>query len=329
VAKRSRRARVALVSAGAALLLVSIWLLYPGLLASFETRFSDAGDSLKTPVALTAPDTTAQAPTSSSPNSRVSSSKNTELPAPNLSPPTDPLLDLDIAPADAFERLRRCRAEHFAAAESARQQEIKWLAPESAALESERFEAAKAWAEQRCKDWQMTWNDPRRAALSKAFIERGQRSLNVKDQLAAAIQQLETDAQPKNQDETRDLLDRALRSGDPNLLESVGRMLSMLGIEDMGIYAGSRYSFQAFMLAGCAMGAPCGADSAILRQNCFVLGRCGYLDYPAFALDSSVAPEDVAVVMRVRDQIVQRIRSGQTAGMLQPPASVTPTPRGG
>jgi len=245
----------------------------------------------------------------------------------------DPLLSVPISPRAALDRMRRCYAVNDAEQERFRQAQLRWLSPQAQVLERVAYAKAKAWAEPRCKDWSFAVHGERWKMLQETFIERARNSTDLGDRLAAlAASSQRGDPAPTDMQPVRELLDAAMRSGDPNLLLEIGRSLASghLGhIARLGIYGGGNHSSIAFALAGCDLGAACGADSELVLYACAMQGRCGYTDYPSLVYDAAVGRDDAVILRGVVDQIVQRIRSGQTAGMFDPPPKPIPLPGGG
>ncbi len=243
-------------------------------------------------------------------------------------PTVDPLLALPVTPSEALDRMRRCMNSTSPELLNWREGQLDWLTPEAQAVERAAYAKARAWLDERCREWAM---EPGKRALdlTKAFIERAQRSPQLADRLAGLFAQLQSaDPPPGDIGLVRELLDDALRAGDPELLLGIGRVLgpSQIGeIRQLGIFAGSHLSSLAFALAGCELGAACGPNSPLVMHACALQGRCGYLDYPTLVYDASVGRDDAAVLRRVVDQIVHLVRSGQTAGMFDPPP-VPPPP---
>ncbi len=211
------------------------------------------------------------------------------------------------------------------------QRNSQWISAEARALEQESVKRAEAWWKGQCQDWSLEFSSPRRTDLHKKLLERARRSADLADRLAA-LNADDSNQEPSETElaDTRALLYAALNSGNPELMYDIGVALGssrFSQIDRMGIYAGTHLSSTAFILAGCELGAACGADSALLQQNCLVRGFCGYADYRDAAYDASISSRDAPIVREVTAQIVRRIRNGQTAGMFDPPPRVAPPPR--
>lgn len=243
----------------------------------------------------------------------------------------DPMLTLDLKPAEALDRIRRCSGLHNAELERWRESQLNWLTPEAQAIERAAYIKARAWARDYCGDLG-AGQEKRFADLQKAFAERATRSQDLADRLSGLLAQLQLAATPRTDIQPiRELLYEAIRAGNPELLVVIGRLLnpSDFGqVQHLGIYAGSRLTGYAFALAGCELGAACGVNSELVLHACAAYGNCGYVDYPSLVYDVSVGRDEAVVLRRVVDQIVQRARSGQTAGMFHPPPAPTPPPPG-
>lgn len=117
----------------------------------------------------------------------------------------------------------------------------------------------------------------------------------------------------------RRLLELALRSGSPDLLRHVGRVLSR-GRQDasqLGPYAHPHASYL-FGLLACDLGGDCGARSEAVRIHCALVGLCGYPNYETLVLDARLNHAEAERVQAHRQILLERIRRGQIDGLFEP-----------
>lgn len=124
---------------------------------------------------------------------------------------------------------------------------------------------------------------------------------------------------------------------DPGLLVGIGRIPAMESGPDLGRLA-SWYRLQQttgrpnaavnqralWTLVACDLGMDCGASSPTLDRLCVLQGLCGYPDVEAALRDGVIRRVEAAETEARRHWAVERIRSGQIAGMFDP----APQPRG-
>lgn len=119
----------------------------------------------------------------------------------------------------------------------------------------------------------------------------------------------------------------AVLSGDP---EAIARLWFLDSLARRGRhldFAEQFVDFNLWPLIACDLGLDCGPGSRALDRACLQMGSgCGYPSLEALVRDRS-APWQYNLTDQRRRDIVERIRSGQIAGMFDPPPPAPP--RGG
>lgn len=237
---------------------------------------------------------------------------------PETAAPPDPLLASGLPPAEALRRLEWC-GQLVGPDPTARfEANWRWLGEDAAKLERERYAQARAWMIERCGPWVLA-DGERARMLREEWVRRATRSADPADQLRALA--LATGA-PGEADAiaARRQLETALAGGRPELLRDIGRVLerSPYGTPELlGPYAGGGASVL-FALLACDLGMPCGADSEPVRASCALSGLCGYADYESLLFDARLGERAAALVRQHRALLLQRIRSGDVAGLFDP-----------
>lgn len=116
------------------------------------------------------------------------------------------------------------------------------------------------------------------------------------------------------------LLAAAFASQDPAALwELAGAMANTEGAAEgsLGPFSGLPQHEYAWQLAACASGYSCGPQSDVLQSVCVMGGYCGYASYEAFLQSVVLSPAEYTDVLRVRQQLMQRIASDYSS--LLPP----------
>lgn len=201
------------------------------------------------------------------------------------------------------------------------EQQWQWLGAEAAALERARYIEARTWAIKRCGEWALVPDSERAQALKAQLIERARQSSDLGDRLRA-LANLSGSIQIDGSQaiEMRQWLEQALLAGRPELLGDVGRVLQnplVARADLLGPYAGYG-AVSLFSLLGCDLGAPCGANSEVLRRNCALNGYCGYPDYETLLFDAYHGARERELIQAHRAELLRRIRAGEVVGLFDP-----------
>lgn len=291
------------------LLLLPVWLWQQGADAPAPIRAPERSDATPAPTAASAPMAPAASP-AATPATAITA-------APAADSAFETLLNAPVAPREALRRLHWCLPVDAADA-AVMQQQWQSLGPEAAALEAEEYAHARSWLDDQCGPW-MQIAEARRTALVEAWRERAARSPDLGDRLWALASAFAQDVPTEPElVAARDLLEQALRSGRPELLQDLARVLSRGGSPDwLGPYAGPNGA-SLFGLLACDLGADCGARSEVLRIQCARLGLCGYRDYEALIFDARLSQVEAELVAAHRRILLERIRRGQVDGLFDP-----------
>lgn len=208
------------------------------------------------------------------------------------------------------------------------QLEWRWLPPERAAAERQAVAQATARLSADCPA----------PVTDKAELQR--RGEQTQAMLAAAqaagdlYARLELSSGGRNPPpdlaaQARALMYDAVLSGDP---EAIARLWRVEFLERRGRHLNiveQSVDFNLWPLVACDLGMDCGPGSRALDRACLDPGAgCGYPSLEALVRDRS-APWQYALTLQRRRQIVERIRSGQIAGMFDPPPPPVAPPNGG
>lgn len=314
-----RRRRLGLVFAIAALGVAGWWLLQTGSMEPVPT----AAGAPSLPTTATDPQTEVASVAS------AAAASATALAAPEVAVASaapaavagDPLLQVDVAPGEALRLLQWCGELARADPTERFEQQWQWLGDEVAALERTRYAEARAWAIERCGDWVLVPESDRAVSLRTQLVERAQQSTDLQDRLRALYgMRGAVEIDDAQAIAIRQLLEQALLAGRPELLGDIGRVLQASEVaraDLLGPYAGAG-AISLFSLLGCDLGAPCGADSDVLRRNCALAGFCGYADYESMLFDAYHGSRERELIQRHRAELLRRIRAGLIAGLFDP-----------
>ncbi len=203
------------------------------------------------------------------------------------------------------------------------QQDWRWMPPERAA--AERLAVAQATT-------RLSADCPA-PITDKAELQR--RGEQTRAMLAAAqaagdlYARLELSSGGRNPPadlaaQARALMYDAVLSGDP---EAIARLWRLEFLARRGRHVNiveQSVDYHLWPLVACDLGLDCGPGSRALDRACFDPGSgCGYPSLDALVRDRS-PPWQYALTEQRRRQIVERIRSGQIAGMFDPPSPQPP-----
>ncbi len=203
------------------------------------------------------------------------------------------------------------------------QSEWRWLPPERAAAERQAVAQATARLSADCPA----------PIADKAELQR--RGEQTQAMLAAAqaagdlYARLELSSGGRNPPadlaaQARALMYDAVLSGDP---EAIARLWRLEFLARRGRHVNiveQSVDYHLWPLVACDLGLDCGPGSRALDRACFDPGSgCGYPSLDALVRDRS-PPWQYALTEQRRRQIVERIRSGQIAGMFDPPSPQPP-----
>lgn len=244
-----------------------------------------------------------------------------------------PLLQLSAAEARAA-MLARWRDQDCVAArrqsapetmQRREQGEWRWLPPERAAAERQAVAQATARLSADC---------PAPVTENAELQRRGEQTQAMLAAATAAgdlYARLELSSGGRNPPanlaaQARALMYDAVLSGDPEAIARLWR-LEFLARRGRRTALTEQYvDYYLWPLVACDLGLDCGPGSRALDRACLDPGAgCGYLNLEALVRDRS-PPWQYQLTDQRRREIVARIRSGQIAGMFDPPP---PTPPGG
>jgi len=161
---------------------------------------------------------------------------------------------------------------------------------------------------QRCSDLVRTGKVSR-----QHMREIGERGLVV-DDLVALAQRIADDPTAMSVAERTDALRRIIASRNGEALYVVADAMGHADENGVGVlpgHSGSEIFLYAWKLVGCDFGAPCGPDSAFLRNACLNIGYCvpgGYREYVRFYL---LSPYTFELVTDAEREIAQAIADGK------------------
>ena len=116
----------------------------------------------------------------------------------------------------------------------------------------------------------------------------------------------------------------ALLSGDPKLIERIGyadMVWSGYGNRTMAERMGVRREL--WTLVACDLGLDCLPGGPTLDRYCLRFGICGYPNLEA-TIRQWASGRTMEVLQNQRAELLQRIRSGQIAGLFDPPPNPPP-----
>lgn len=310
-------------------------------------RFADAPDSPQAPIDGTAtqrPDSAAggaESPITSAPDgdgptapgdAAVPGADGDPRPAASRAP-TAPVL----TPAQARERMRErqrlqdceraVQATSPDAAGARERREWRWLPPEQVALEQLGLSEVGARVGQGCPPRPLTPEARRRqetelaadlaAAAAAGDLEARLRSWRYEDANKDA-----------SREALRALLYDILLSGDTELIAQVGEYHWMVNASNQTTVEDLVPHGELWRLIACDLGAACGRGSRALDQLCLSTSTAACAAPTVEAAVQGLIPAwQFRLLQQRRAELLARIRSGQIAGILDPPRP--PAPGGG
>lgn len=277
------------------------------------------------------PASTPQSPDASADVAPVSETSGPALPSSPAARATAPELTPAAARALMLERMREqdCQlARHLGANGYRAQREWPWLPPER--TEQERKAVAQAVARLSAGCLPAPVDDAerkRRHQQDRAILDSALRAGDLYARLG------EGPRGHKNMEEfiaaARATLYDAALSGDPEAISRMAQLASLAHSGHQSTPADFANPFDLWPLVACDLGLDCGPSSRVLDRACFQFGSgCGYDSLEALIRDRTVDWQYQLLDQR-RREIVARIRSGQVAGMFDPPPQPTAPPDGG
>jgi hypothetical protein len=133
-------------------------------------------------------------------------------------------------------------------------------------------------------------------------------------------------------DQAQLVLHEAVADGDPELLALIAEQSRFAPLTPMPPSTpGSQSSRKPWLrvqfdaaavwtLAACDLGMDCGPESPTLDRLCLVSGLCAYPSVEEALRDGRITDEEAEETQARRHWLVERIRSGQIAGLFDPPA---------
>lgn len=242
-----------------------------------------------------------------------------------------------LTPAQARERMRErqrlqdCeRVVHATSPDSAaarERREWRWLPPEQVALEQVGLREAAARVGQGCPPRPLTPEARRRqevdmaadlaAAAAAGDLEARLRSWRYQDS--------KTDG---GREALRALLYDVLLSGDAELIAQIGEFQWQVNPSRQTTAEDLVPHGELWRLVGCDLGAPCGRGSPALDRLCLSTSTAACAaPSVAAALQGLLPAWQFRLLQQRRTELLARIRSGQVAGILDPPGQ--PAPGGG
>lgn len=306
-------------------------------LLQHELAATDAGEpttSQSPQTTVFAADAAKQATTVAGTTSQVAIEANSAVPA-AAPAKSAPLLQLSPAEARAA-MLTRWRDQDCAAGrrqsapetlQRREQSELRWLPPERAAAERQAVAQATARLSADCP---APITDP---AELRRRGEQLQASLAAAQAAGDLYARLELSSGGRNPPadlaaQARAILYDAVLSGDPEAIARLWRLEFLARRGQRTALTEQYVDYYLWPLVACDLGLDCGPGSRALDRACLDPGAgCGYPNLEALVRDRS-APWQFNLTDQRRRDIVERIRSGQIAGMFDPPPRTPPVPPG-
>lgn len=131
--------------------------------------------------------------------------------------------------------------------------------------------------------------------------------------LLASTMKLEEQWTEKSEDELKNSLRQIAASRDG---EAIGAMATMLGVREdepqvNGPFAGTHEDYLAWLLVACDLGRDCSENSRVMRQLCFVMGRCPQGNYRDFIRSSLATPSQFDSATVKEKTLLQLISNGR------------------
>lgn len=132
------------------------------------------------------------------------------------------------------------------------------------------------------------------------------------DDLVSQATRLGDSPESLRPNEAKELLRRIVQSRDPwaiwALADTLNGQATEYGYD--GPYAHGMSSARAWKLVACRLGYPCGADSAEVRKQCAVYGRCISDDYEGVLRQYEFSPHAFKQTIAMRDKLLELIAAG-------------------
>lgn len=246
---------------------------------------------------------------------------------PATSVPAKPLRALTLSAAEARTAMRErwrdvdCQAAQRqsrpAAVKWRELNDWRWLPQEIAAAERKAMQEAAARLTADCP---APITDEaelrRRGEQAQAMLAAAQATGDLYARLELSSASRDT---PAWSAQARAVLYDAVLSGDPEAIARLWRVEYLARRGQPLDFAEQSVDFNLWPLVACDLGLDCGPGSRALDRACLELGNgCGYPNLEALVRDRS-PPWQYNLTDQRRRQIVERIRSGQIAGMFDPP----------
>lgn len=237
-----------------------------------------------------------------------------------------PIPNADAARALMLKRRREddCQLARFTHANAERElTDWPWMPPERVAAERAAIAAATTRLSAGCPpapadEGERNRNRDRRLA----DLEAAMRSGDLHARLEGLMSGPRT---PEHVAHWRATLYDAVLSGDPEAFSRIWRLESRVMPMPSFSVESSINRDDVWALVACDLGLECGPGSRVLDRACMdSRNGCGYDSLEAVIRDRSSDRQFEIIIARRRD-LVERIRSGQIAGMFDPP----PAPPGG
>ncbi|MCB1614334.1 MAG: hypothetical protein KDI60_21605 [Xanthomonadales bacterium] len=242
--------------------------------------------------------------------------------------PSIPLISAATANALMREQLREQDCQRARMAIKGSRQGVfegndwNWLPPEKAELERQALVAAVERFQAQCPP---EIEDPearkRRQQDNDDAIAAAARAGNL---LARARMEFKKPRAERNLDDIRALMIETLRSGDLEAISELGWL--ELRLPGTNALVGHLVSpLDLWPLVACDLGADCGPGSRILDLSCATYSfgmTCGY-DSLESAYRDNMQPHQWQRLDQRRNEILNRLRSGQTSSMFDPPTERT------
>ena len=193
-------------------------------------------------------------------------------------------------------------------------QEWPWMPPELVASERAAIEAARGRLLEGCPPEIVD------EAARKQYSDERQARLEAARRAGDLLARLQPGRirTPEDRNRARAALYDALLSGDPDLIAQIGRMLDYIQPPDWLASPQAPASF-VWRLVACDLGMDCGPGSRVLDLECLSSGGgCGY-NHLAESYRDWLPPWQYRLVEQRRAELLARIRSGQIAGLFDPP----------
>lgn len=202
-----------------------------------------------------------------------------------------------------------------------RERQWRWLPPDLASAEHQAMDGAVARLSADCPP--APANDAERARQNVAISATLAAALRADDLYARLEPSSRGRVTPELlrqwAAELRATLYDAVLSGDPEAIARLGWLdlyVQSTQPSSINLYANP---FDLWPLVACDLGLDCGPGSRVLDRACMHQGvGCGYSSYEAYARDN-LSPSQFQATDQRRREIVTRIRSGQVAGLFDPP----------